>query len=59
VVTGTVGVLEQAATKNLVELPTIIRRLCETKFRITLAVINDVLSRAAAKATDSDAAQSN
>ena len=44
-VVGTVGVLEQAATQGLIDLPEVLARLLATNFRILLVIIDDVLAR--------------
>jgi predicted nucleic acid-binding protein len=46
---GTVGVLEQAAIRGLVDFPTVIARLLRTNFRITADIITDALARDAAR----------
>jgi hypothetical protein len=42
---GTVGVLEQAAARGLVDLPEVLTRLLTTNFRILRTIINDALTR--------------
>lgn len=42
---GTVGVLEQAATQGLVDLPEVLARLLTTNFRVPRSIINDALTR--------------
>ncbi len=42
---GTVGVLEQAATQGLVDLPEVLARLLTTNFRVLRSIINDALAR--------------
>ena len=44
-VAGTIGVLEQAAARELIELPEVLRRLIATNFRIAPAVIEEALER--------------
>jgi predicted nucleic acid-binding protein len=44
-VMGTVGVLEQAAARGLVDLPEVLARLLTTNFRILRVVIDDALVR--------------
>jgi predicted nucleic acid-binding protein len=44
-VMGTVGVLEQAAARGLVDLPEVLARLLTTNFRILRAIIDDALAR--------------
>ncbi|HEX9869671.1 MAG TPA: hypothetical protein VGC99_13965 [Candidatus Tectomicrobia bacterium] len=44
-VVGTVGVLEQAATQGLIDLPEVLARLLATNFRILRVIIDDVLAR--------------
>ncbi len=46
---GTVGVLEQAALRGLVDLPTVMARLLQTNFRIASVIIRDALARDAAR----------
>jgi predicted nucleic acid-binding protein len=42
--TGTLGVLRAAASKNLVDLPSMLGRLLETNFRISPSIVSDLLS---------------
>jgi predicted nucleic acid-binding protein len=42
---GTVGILEQAASRGLVDLPEVLTRLLTTNFRILHTIINDALTR--------------
>ena len=44
-VMGTVGVLEQAAAKGIVDLPEVFARLLTTNFRILRVIIDDALAR--------------
>jgi predicted nucleic acid-binding protein len=44
-VMGTVGILEQAASRGLVDLPEVLTRLLTTNFRILHTIINDALTR--------------
>lgn len=44
-VTGLLGVLELAANADLIELPTVIRALQKTNFRIAPNLLNSVLNR--------------
>lgn len=44
-VMGTVGVLEQAAMRGLVNLPEVLARLVATNFRILRTIIDDALAR--------------
>jgi predicted nucleic acid-binding protein len=44
-VMGTVGVLEQAAARGLIDLPEVLTRLLTTNFRILRSIINDALAR--------------
>jgi predicted nucleic acid-binding protein len=48
-VMGTVGVLEQAAARGLVALPDVLTQLLTTNFRILRTIINDALTRDAAR----------
>ena len=48
-VMGTVGILEQAAARGLVDLPEVLTRLLTTNFRILHTIINDALARDAAR----------
>jgi predicted nucleic acid-binding protein len=45
IVTGTLGVLALAADSRLVDLEASIRRLLETNFRASPALIDDILRR--------------
>lgn len=42
---GTIGILEQAAAKNLLDLPSTLARLAKTNFRIDPRYIEDALRR--------------
>ena len=42
---GTIGVLEVAATRSLLDLPTVIDRIRETTFRVSDELLDDVLRR--------------
>jgi hypothetical protein len=46
---GTVDILEQAAARGLVALPEVLTRLLTTNFRILRTIINDALTRDAAR----------
>jgi predicted nucleic acid-binding protein len=48
-VAGTIGFLELAAQKNLVDLKTALAKLAQTNFRIDPALIRDALERAKAR----------
>ena len=48
-VMGTVGVLEQAAIHELIDLPGVCARLLTTNFRIKDSIIHNVLARDAAR----------
>jgi predicted nucleic acid-binding protein len=48
-VMGTVGVLEQAAIHELIDLPEVCARLLTTNFRIKDSIIHNVLARDAAR----------
>jgi predicted nucleic acid-binding protein len=47
--TGTTGVLEQAASNGLLNLPEVMQRLLNTNFRIDAEVVREVLNRDAAR----------
>lgn len=49
IVIGTLAVLEQAASVNLVHLPTVLGELTRTTFRVPAALIRDALARDAAR----------
>lgn len=49
VVTGTVGILEKADERGLLNLPEALQRLARTNFRITPEVFRDALQRHAAR----------
>lgn len=42
--TGTLGVLRAAASKNLVDLPSVLGRLVETNFRISSSIVSELLA---------------
>jgi predicted nucleic acid-binding protein len=42
--TGTFGVLRAAAMRQLLDLPTALTRLAATNFRVSLALIEDLLT---------------
>jgi predicted nucleic acid-binding protein len=44
-VTGLLGVLEQAASQNLIDLPDVISRLQKTSFRASASLLNSLLKR--------------
>jgi len=44
-VTGLLGVLEQAASQNLIDLPDVISRLQKTSFRASSLLLNSLLKR--------------
>jgi predicted nucleic acid-binding protein len=44
-VTGLLGVLEQAAFQNLIDLPDVISRLQKTSFRASSSLLNSLLKR--------------
>jgi predicted nucleic acid-binding protein len=44
-VTGLLGVLEQAASQNLIDLPDVISRLQKTSFRASSSLLNSLLKR--------------
>jgi predicted nucleic acid-binding protein len=48
-VTGTIGVLEQAAARGWLDLPDAFRRLSRTNFRIDPAFVRDALARDAGR----------
>ena len=48
-ITGTVGVLEQAAERNLLHLPEALQKLLRTNFRVDAEVIREALERDAAR----------
>ena len=43
--TGLLGVLEQAASQNLIDLPDVISRLQKTNFRASSSLLNSLLKR--------------
>ena len=48
-VVGTVGVLEQAALRGLLDLPEVIEGLLKTNFRVDPDVVREAIQRDAAK----------
>ena len=44
-ITGLLGVLEQAASQNLIDLPDVISRLQKTSFRASSSLLNSLLKR--------------
>ena len=48
-VTGTLGVLERAAARGLLDLPSVLTRLRTTSFRVREALLHDMLVRDAAR----------
>ena len=52
--TGTLGVLRAAAVKELVDLPTVLARLLETNFRISMELVNDLLAEDAGRRRRAD-----
>ena len=42
---GTIGILEEAAARNLIELPEALQRLIATNFRIDRRYLDDALRR--------------
>lgn len=52
--TGTLGVLRAAAVKELVDLPTVLARLLETNFRISMQLVNDLLAEDAGRRRRAD-----
>jgi predicted nucleic acid-binding protein len=49
IVTGTLGVLERAAARELLDLPDVIARLRATSFRVRESLLLDLLARDAAR----------
>lgn len=49
VTTGTLGILETASVRGLLDLPEAIARLLETNFRVDQALIDDLLSKDASR----------
>lgn len=52
--TGTLGVLRAAAVKELVDLPTVLARLLETNFRVSMELVNDLLAEDAERRRHAD-----
>jgi predicted nucleic acid-binding protein len=49
IVTGTLGVLERAAERELLDLPDVVARLRATSFRVRESLLLDMLARDAAR----------
>ena len=47
-ITGTLGILEQAAAKGLLDLSVVMKRLSNTNFRISAGVVREMMERDAA-----------
>ena len=47
--TGTLGVLRAAALKDLVDLPTVLARLVETNFRVSMTLVSELLAEDGAR----------
>ena len=45
--TGTLGILRAAALKEFVDLPTVLARLLETNFRVSMALVDELLAEEA------------
>ena len=50
--TGTLGVMRRAAIEHLVDLPSALNRLLATNFRVSRALVADLLAEAADRKTD-------
>jgi predicted nucleic acid-binding protein len=49
IIIGTIGVLEQAALREFLNLPEALRKLSNTNFRISAEVVREMLDRDAAR----------
>jgi len=45
-VTGLIGILGEGATRQMIDLPTMVARLRQTSFRVSPAILRDLLERA-------------
>jgi len=53
-ITGTLGILEQAAAKGLLDLSVVMKRLSNTNFRISTGVVREMMERDAARRRTGD-----